>query len=136
MPPLLQRSTRFRYFLRHLRGQENALIVACQPALDFYDDGTWEDRTFGEAIDVLPLAAGPRTGEYASWGLCTFRQYFAPDVRASFLAFIDDPMTAYRMLKVAARQHPAGDDWTDPEREVLRQVFRGKLPNVDDAEII
>lgn len=129
----LGRGARFAKFLALIAAEAGGR--ACKEALDFYGLPRFAGATFGEAIDALPEVAGPHLAAWAGWCVGAYRQHLTAEVRRDWLLLVQDPKSAYLMLKKAGRT-PAGDDWTEEEREILRAVFRGKLPEVPDAETI
>ena len=88
------------------------------------------DTFIAESVDhTLPHQG------WAVWNLRFWRQYCDEEIRAGFISVIWAPMTAYKLLKEGVND-AAGDDWSETERETLRAVFRGQLPNVPDADTI
>lgn len=138
MPPAtVTRNTPVATFRVVIQNPE-AYDPACAEALEWLARPIFEGETMGFCMDTFIDEAQDRTTPHhgwALWNLHFWRQYCDAEIRAGFISIIWSPMAAYRLLK-NAELDPAGDDWSEEERNALRAVFRGQLPNVPDADTI
>jgi len=111
--------TRDTPFIEYL--EDFRRIDICPEAREFYEKAHSENKNMsvGEALDKYP----PRQG-WASSMLRVYDGQLDRAVRKSYMDCVKDDVMNFRLWKTLV-------NITDEEREMLRDKFRGKLPNIE-----
>lgn len=110
------RETLFINYLEDLRR-----IDICPEAREYYEEvyQNNKDMTFGEVVDNYP----PKQG-WAKSMLSVYDGQLSEEVRRSLMNCVKDDVMNYRLWRTLV-------NITDDERSMLREKFRGKLPNIE-----